>query len=79
METLKPLRDFGLRLDKLADARADFIAPEMLPPDCGPSGANTDDDNDYWGPIDDERVMADVELARTEVREPFLSFFLVVC
>ena len=54
------------RLDKLADVQADFIAPEMLPPDCGPSGANADDDDDCWGPIDDERVMADVELARTQ-------------
>ena len=54
------------RLDKLAAARADFIAREMLPPDHGPPpGANTDDDDDDGGPIDDERVMADVELART--------------
>jgi hypothetical protein len=54
------------RLDKLAAARADFIAREMLPPDRGPlPGANTNDDDDDGGPIDDEKVMADVQLART--------------
>ena len=54
-------------LDKLAAARADFIAHEMLPPDRGPLpglGSNADDDDD-GGPIDDEKVMADVQLART--------------
>jgi len=53
------------RLDKLAAARADFIARKMLPPDRGPPpGAITDEDDD-GGPIDDEKVMADVQLART--------------
>ena len=28
-------------------------------------GANADDDDDEGGPIDDEKVMADVQLART--------------
>ena len=39
----------------------------MLPPDQGPLpglGSNADDDDD-GGPIDDEKVMADVQLART--------------
>jgi hypothetical protein len=61
-------------LDKLAAARADFIV--MLPPVQGPlPGANTNDnvngdngdnngDNDN-GAIDDENVMADVQLAQT--------------
>jgi hypothetical protein len=54
------------RLDKLAAARADFIAREMLPPDRGSlSGANTNDDDDDGGPIDDEKVMANVQLAWT--------------
>ena len=55
------------RLDKLAAARVDFIAREMLPPDRGPlPGAKADDDDDDdGGPIDDEKVMADVQLART--------------
>ena len=53
-------------MDKLAAARADFAAREMLPPDRGPlPGANTDDDDDDGGPIEDEKVMADVQLART--------------
>ena len=53
------------RLDKLAAAWADFIARGMLPPDRGPlPGANTDDYDD-GGPIDDEKVMADIQLART--------------
>jgi hypothetical protein len=53
------------RLDKLAAARVDFIAREMLPPDRGPlPGVNADDDDD-GGPIDDEKVIADVQLART--------------
>lgn len=63
------------RLDKLAAARADFIARGMLPPDRGPlPGANTDDDDD-GGPIDDEKVMADVQLART-LGTPTLNTFL---
>jgi hypothetical protein len=54
------------RLDKLAAARADFIAREMLPSDRGPlPGAKTDDDDDDGGPVDNERVIADVQLART--------------
>ena len=54
------------RLDKLAAAQADFFACEMLPPDREPlPRANADDDDDKGGPIDDEKVMADVQLART--------------
>ena len=57
------------RLDKLAAARADFITREMLPADRGPlPGAGADDgdgDDGDGGPVDDERVMADVQLART--------------
>ena len=54
------------RLDKLAVAQADFIAREMLPPDRGPLPGATADDDDDRGPIDDEKVMADVQLARTK-------------
>ena len=54
------------QLDKLAAAQADFIAREMLLPDRGPlPGANADDDDDEGGPIDVEKVIADVQLART--------------
>lgn len=54
------------RLDKLAAARADFIVRGMLLPDRGPlPGAKTDDDDDDGGPVDNERVIADVQLART--------------
>ncbi|KAF8951994.1 hypothetical protein BDZ97DRAFT_1931423 [Flammula alnicola] len=55
------------RLDKLAAARADFVAREMLPPDRGPPPGAEDDDDD-GGPTDDERIMADVQLARTKER-----------
>ncbi|KAF8816751.1 hypothetical protein BYT27DRAFT_7220468 [Phlegmacium glaucopus] len=52
------------RLDKLAAAQADFIACEMLPPNRGPPpGATVDANDDEGGPIDDEKVMADVQLA----------------
>ena len=38
----------------------------MLLPDREPlPRANADDDDDEGGPIDDEKVMADVQLART--------------
>jgi hypothetical protein len=38
----------------------------MLPPDRGPLfGTKTDDDDDDGGPIDDERVISDVQLAWT--------------
>ena len=38
----------------------------MLPPDQEPlPEANPDDDDDEGGPIDDEKVMADVQLAQT--------------
>ena len=53
------------RLDKLAATRADFIAHEMLPPDRGPPPGAIADEDDDGGPIDDEKVMADVQLART--------------
>ena len=74
------------RLDKLAAARADFIAREMLPPDRGPlPGANTNDDNDNdvddgdddGGPIDDVDVMADVQLARTRGMPPNITIHLL--
>lgn len=59
------------RLDKIAAAQADFIARGMLPPDHEPiPGAehlrNTiveGNDDDDGGPV--ERVLADVQLART--------------
>ena len=58
-------RPTNQHLDKLAAVQADFIARGMLPPDRGPlPGVNTDDYDD-GGPIDDEKVMADVQLART--------------
>ena len=70
------------RLDKLAAARADFVARVMLPAGRGPlPGASADDDDgddDDGGPVDDEKVMADVQLARTRGVSIFLSFFNVV-
>ncbi|KAF8806781.1 hypothetical protein BYT27DRAFT_7256782 [Phlegmacium glaucopus] len=52
-------------LDKLAAAQADFIAREMLPLNRGPlPGATVDADDNEGGPIDDEKVMADVQLAQ---------------
>lgn len=54
------------RLDKPTAARENFIACGMLPPGRGPPpGANDDDDDDDGGPIDDEEVLAGVQLART--------------
>ncbi|KAF8806795.1 hypothetical protein BYT27DRAFT_7256797 [Phlegmacium glaucopus] len=53
------------RLDKLAAAQADFIAHEILPPNRGPlPGATVDANDDEGGPIDDEKVMANVQLAQ---------------
>jgi len=43
-----------------------FIACEMLPPDRGsPEVVNVDDEDDDGGPTD-ERVIANVQLARTK-------------
>lgn len=63
------------RLDKLAASQADFIARGMLSPihDCPPTAHATDDRDD--GPSDEDRVMGNVVLARTQ-GEPFLICFV---
>lgn len=60
------------RLDKIAAAQADFIARGMLPPDQKPiPGAEhfrnlpPGDDEDGYPVEQVERVLADVQLART--------------
>ncbi|KAF8810183.1 hypothetical protein BYT27DRAFT_7222195 [Phlegmacium glaucopus] len=53
------------RLDKLTAARNNFVARGMLPPEHGPPPGFHEDEDDDGGPIDEDRVMADVRLART--------------
>ena len=51
------------RLDKLNAVRADYISRGMLPSER--PTPNVDNEDDDGGPTD-ERVMADVKLARTK-------------
>ena len=67
------------RLDKLAAARADFIAREMLPPDRGPPPGAIADEDDDGGPIDDEKVMADVQLAWTRGMSTIIVVLHFIC
>ena len=53
------------RLDKLTAAQNNFIACGMLPPEHGPPPGFHDDEDDDGGPTDEDRVLADVRLART--------------
>ena len=58
------------QLDKLTAARNNFIACGMLPPEHGPPPGFHDDEDDDGGPTDEDttdedRVLADVRLART--------------
>lgn len=53
------------RLDKFTAARNNFIARGMLPPEHGPPPGFHDDEDDDGGPTDNDRVLADVRLART--------------
>ena len=53
------------RLDKFTAARNNFIARGMLPPERGPPPGFHDDEDDDGGPTDNDRVLADVRLART--------------
>ncbi|KAF8815688.1 hypothetical protein BYT27DRAFT_7079395 [Phlegmacium glaucopus] len=52
-------------LDKLTAAWNNFVACGMLPPEHGPPPGFHNDEDDDGGPIDEDRVMADVRLART--------------
>ena len=53
------------RLDKLTAARNNFIVRGMLPPERGPPPGFHDNEDDDGGPTDEDRVLADVRLART--------------
>ena len=53
------------RLDKLSAARNNFIACGMLPLERGPPPGFHDDEDDDGGSTDEDRVLADVRLART--------------
>lgn len=55
------------RLDKLAASRANFIARGMLPPERVPPFHDKDDDDEAReaGPVDEDRVLGHVNLART--------------
>jgi hypothetical protein len=65
-EALGQMLLINQHLDKLAASRADFIERGMLrrdrPPPCEGKGDNEDEDS---GPVEGERVMAHVRLART--------------
>ena len=52
-------------LDKITAAQNNFIARGMLPPEHGPPPGFHDDKDDDGGPSDEDRVLADVRLART--------------
>ena len=53
------------RLDKLSAAWNNFIARGMLPLEHGPPPGFHDDEDDDEGLTDEDRVLADVRLART--------------
>lgn len=70
-EALGQMLLINQRLDKLTAARANFIERGMMPPDrilpLAHSAINGQDDEDE-GPVDIERVLAHVSLARTRER-----------
>ena len=60
------------RLDKLAATKADFVSRGMLPPERPPPLRDKDEGEDAE-PVDDERVLGNVVLARTR-GEPLLHY-----